>query len=67
MDGKNLSSDLSFGIISTPSVKPVESNAMKDNLPAKSRRRPRLGDAAEPDKGAPEVPEAQPHQIDRLA
>jgi hypothetical protein len=62
----NVSSDLSFAIASTPSVKPVGGNSGKENAPGNPRhdgRSRKNEDGGE----ASEVPEMPPHQLDKLA
>lgn len=66
MTDNDLSSELSLGILSTPSVKPVEGNSRNQNLPGKSRRRAPAGNTVEAENSA-DVPEKPPHQVDRLA
>ena len=63
----NMSSDLSLGIVSTPSVKALGGNSGKENVPGNSRHNGRSRKNTEDERDASEVPEIPPHQIDKLA
>ena len=67
----NMSSDLSLGIASTPSVKPVGENSGEEDTPGNRRRAARSRQRKEKEKedegASAEVPEIPAHQIDKLA
>ena len=63
----NVSSDLSFAIASTPSVKPVGGNSGKENAAGNPRHDGRSRKTTEEEGEASEVPEMPPHQLDKLA
>jgi hypothetical protein len=63
----NVSSDLSLGVASTPSVKPVGGNSGKETAPGYPRHNGRSRKKTEDEGDASEVPEIPPHQIDKLA
>jgi hypothetical protein len=63
----NVSSDLSLGIASTPSVKPVGGNSGKENAAGDPRHNGRSRKKTEDEGDASEFPEIPPLQIDKLA
>jgi hypothetical protein len=65
----DLSSDLGFGILDPASaVRPVESNANREESGGKSRRRPQAAEESQEEDSAATEPGDKPrHEVDRLA